>query len=70
MHCVAEMAEHRAEALRPRIEVAMQGCRLEAVGKTLGGVRVGDAEEGVVGDVEVDPGLRQLPRQPAVAVEV
>jgi len=41
MHAAAEVAEHRAEALRPVIEAAMQGARLQAVGEALGGGGVG-----------------------------
>ena len=69
VHAVAEVARDRAEAPCPLIEVAMQG-GIEAVGKTLGLGGIGDAQEGVVGGLEADAGLRQLPRQPAVAVEV
>jgi hypothetical protein len=36
----------------------------------LGLGRIGEVQEGVVGGLEGDAGLRQLPRQPAVAVEV
>ena len=70
MHAVAEVPEHRTETLRPMIEMAMQGRGIETVGKALGFQRIGERQEGVVGGVEADAGLRQLLCQPAVAVEV
>jgi len=70
VHAAAEAIEHRAEALCPGIEVGVQGCRLEAVGETLRLGRVSKIQKGVVGGLEGDPGLRQLPCQPAMAVEV
>ncbi len=48
----------------------MQGGGIEAVGKALGFKGIGERQEGVVGGVKADASLHQLPRQPAVAVEV
>jgi hypothetical protein len=70
MHAVAEMVQYWAETTRPLIEVAMQRGGIEAVGETLGLSRIGDVQKGVVGALEGDAGPRQLPRQPAMAIEI
>jgi hypothetical protein len=47
VHAVAEVAEHRAAASCPRIEMGMQSRRIEAVGETLGFGGIADAQKGV-----------------------
>jgi hypothetical protein len=70
VHAVAEVAHDGAAVPCPVIELAMQRGGIEAVRQTLGLGRIGKVQEGIVGGVERDAGLRQLSRQPAVAVEV
>jgi hypothetical protein len=66
----AEVLHHRAEARGPTIQMLVQGVGVEGVGELLGPQGIGEAEEGIVGHREVDPGSAQLLGEPGVAVEV
>lgn len=66
----AKATEHRAEALRPSVEVLVEGVGVEGIGNLLCLVGIVDAHEGIVGHVEGDAGLCQLTGQPGMAVEV
>ena len=66
----ADVAQNRAEALRPTGEGLME-CRCAgSVGEFLRLAGIGDEGEGVVEHLEGNAGLEQLAGQPEVAVEV
>jgi hypothetical protein len=70
VHAVAEVSVQWTKALCPRIEMRCSPLGIEAVGEALGLDRIGDTQKGVVGHGRRRCRLRQLTRQPAVAVEV
>jgi len=67
---VADVMEHRAEALGPALQGLMQMRGIEAVGQRLSHEEVAEGEEGVIGPLEGDAGLAPRAGPPVVAVEI
>src|SRR5580700_130628 len=67
---LSEHVEHRTALLGVPIEDATQHVGREAMGKGLRALPVVDAQEGVVGKGETDPGGSELTGQPAMPVAI
>ena len=65
---LSEHVEHRTALVGVPIEDATQHVGREAMGKGLRALPVVDAQEGVVGKGETDPGGSELTGQPAMPV--
>ena len=66
---LGEDVEHRTALLGIAIEDAMQIVGREAIGEGLRALPVVDAQKGVVGKGETDPGSGELAGQPAVPLQ-
>ena len=67
---LSEHVKHRTALLGVAIEDAMQHVGREAIGKGLRALPIVDAQEGVVGKGETDPGGGELAGQPAMPVAI
>ena len=67
---LSEHVDHRTALLGVPIEDAMQHVGREAIGKGVCALPVVDAQEGVVGKGETDPGGGELAGQPAMPVAI